>query len=90
MCRVTICYHRATVDPLRVTIGYLRANLGIFWVRTVWTKKRVISEKMGINSFKYIRKGHVMLGVFWKIQDICYQMGTEIFKIEEEEMSKKL
>ena len=23
-------------------------------------------------------------GVFWKIQDICYQMGTEIFKIEEE------
>ena len=24
------------------------------------------------------------LGVFWKIQDICYQMGTEIFKIEEE------
>ena len=25
-------------------------------------------------------------GVFWKIQDICYQMGTEIFKIEEEIM----
>ena len=24
------------------------------------------------------------LGVFWKIQDICYIMGTEIFKIEEE------
>ena len=24
------------------------------------------------------------LGVFWKIQDICYQMGTEIFKIKEE------
>ena len=24
------------------------------------------------------------VGVFWKIQDICYQMGTEIFKIEEE------
>ena len=23
------------------------------------------------------------LGVFWKIQDICYNMGTEIFKIEE-------
>ena len=23
------------------------------------------------------------LGVFWKIQDICYIMGTEIFKIEE-------
>ena len=25
-----------------------------------------------------------MLGVYWKILDICYQMGTEIFKIEEE------
>ena len=24
------------------------------------------------------------LGVFWKIQDICYIMGTDIFKIEEE------
>ena len=24
------------------------------------------------------------LGVFWKIQDICYVIGTEIFKIEEE------
>ena len=24
------------------------------------------------------------LGVFWKIQDICYNMGTNIFKIEEE------
>ena len=24
------------------------------------------------------------LGVFWKILDICYKMGTEIFKIEEE------
>ena len=21
---------------------------------------------------------------FWKIQDICYQIGTEIFKVEEE------
>ena len=21
------------------------------------------------------------LGVFWKIQDICYNIGTEIFKI---------
>ena len=30
-----------------------------------------------------------MLGVFWKIQDICYIMGTEIFKIEEE-MTEKL
>ena len=30
-----------------------------------------------------------MLGVFWKIQDICYEMGTEIFKIEEE-MTEKM
>ena len=29
------------------------------------------------------------LGVFWKIQDICYIMGTEIFKIEEE-MTEKM
>ena len=29
------------------------------------------------------------LGVFWKIQDICYVMGTEIFKIEEE-MTEKM
>ena len=29
------------------------------------------------------------LGVFWKILDICYKMGTEIFKIEEE-MTKKI
>ena len=28
-------------------------------------------------------------GVFWKIQDICYQIGTEIFKIEEE-MTEKM
>ena len=27
--------------------------------------------------------------MFWKIQDICYQMGTEIFKIEEE-MTEKM
>ena len=30
-----------------------------------------------------------MLGVYWKIQDICYQMGTEIIKIEEE-MTEKM
>ena len=29
------------------------------------------------------------LGVFWKIQDICYVMGTEIFNIEEE-MAEKM
>ena len=28
-------------------------------------------------------------GVFWKIQDICYKMGTEIFKIEDE-MTEKM
>ena len=27
--------------------------------------------------------------MFWKIQDICYIMGTEIFKIEEE-MTEKM
>ena len=30
-----------------------------------------------------------MLGVFWKIQEICYIMGTEIFKIGEE-MTEKM
>ena len=30
-----------------------------------------------------------MLGVYRKIQVICYQMGTEIFKIEEE-MTEKM
>ena len=30
-----------------------------------------------------------MFGVFWKIQDFCYIMGTEIFKIEEE-MTEKM
>ena len=30
-----------------------------------------------------------MLGVYWKIQEICYHMGTEIFKIEEE-MTEKM
>ena len=29
------------------------------------------------------------LGVFWNIQVICYQMGTEILKIEEE-MTEKM
>ena len=29
------------------------------------------------------------LGVFWKIQDIFYKMGTSIFKIEEE-MTEKM
>ena len=30
-----------------------------------------------------------MMGVYWKIQEICYHMGTEIFKIEEE-MTEKM
>ena len=30
-----------------------------------------------------------MLGVFWKIQNICYQMGTDIFK-NEGEMTEKM
>ena len=29
------------------------------------------------------------LGVFWKVQDICYNMGTQIFKIEED-MTEKM
>ena len=39
---------------------------------------------MASTSFKLIRKGHSMYGVIWKIQDICYKMGTENFKIDEE------
>ena len=38
--------------------------------------------KTAITTFKIIQ--NVKLGVFWKIQNICHQMGTEIFKIEEE------
>ena len=29
------------------------------------------------------------MGVFWKVQEICYTMDTEIFKIEEE-MTEKI
>ena len=32
--------------------------------------------------FKLIQNAKV--GVFWKIQDICYNMGTEILKTEDE------
>ena len=35
------------------------------------------------------KNGHNYLGVFWKIQDICYIMGTGIFKIVEE-MTEKM
>ena len=40
-----------------------------------------------ITTLKLIQ--NAKLGVFWKIQDICYQMGTDIFKIEEE-MTEKM
>ena len=43
--------------------------------------------KTANTTFKIIQIAKV--GVFWKIQDNCYQMGTEIFKIEEE-MTEKM
>ena len=42
---------------------------------------------MALISFKFIRKGHV--GGVLENQDICYNMGTEIFKIDEE-MTEKM
>ena len=42
----------------------------------------VFCGKITITTLKLIQNAKV--GVFWKIQDICYIMGTEIFKIEEE------
>ena len=47
----------------------------------------VFSGKTAITSFKLIQ--NEKLGAFWKIQDICYVMGTEIFKIEGE-MTEKM
>ena len=44
--------------------------------------------KTAITTFNFIQNAKVW-GVFWKIQDICYKMGTEIFKIEEE-MTEKM
>ena len=46
----------------------------------------VFSGKTAITTFKLIQ--NAKMGVFWKIQDICYIMGTEIFKIEEEVTEK--
>ena len=43
--------------------------------------------KTAITTVKLIQNAKV--GVFWDIQDICYQMGTDIFKIEEE-MTEKM
>ena len=50
-------------------------------------KKMSFLGKIAITTLKLIQ--NVKVGVFWKIQDICYQMGTEIFKIEEE-MTEKM
>ena len=47
----------------------------------------VFCGKTAITSFKLIQ--NEKMGVFCKIQDICYEMGTEIFKIEEE-MTEKM
>ena len=43
---------------------------------------------MAISPFKLNHNTNVV-GVFWKIQDFCYNMGTEIFKIEKE-MTEKI
>ena len=43
--------------------------------------------KIAITTLKLIQ--NAKLGVFWKIQDICYQMGTEILKIDEK-MTEKM
>ena len=51
------------------------------------SKKMSFCGKTAITTFKLIQ--NEKLGVFWKIQDICCQMGTEIFKIEEE-MTEKM
>ena len=51
-----------------------------------------VSKKIPIlwkNGHNYLQTHPKKLGVFWKIQDICYQIGTEIFKIEEE-MTEKM
>ena len=46
-----------------------------------------VSGKMAITTFKLMQNAKA--GGVLKIQDICYQMGTEIFKIEEE-MTEKM
>ena len=47
----------------------------------------VFSGKTAVATFKLIQNAKI--GVFWKIQDICYFIGTEILKIEEE-MTEKM
>ena len=51
------------------------------------SKKMSFLGKIAITTLKLIQNAKV--GVFWKIQDICYQMGTEILKIEEK-MTEKM
>ena len=45
-------------------------------------KNVVYWKKKAITTLKLIQNAKV--GVFWKIQDISYNMGTEIFKTVEE------
>ena len=47
----------------------------------------VFSGKTAITTFKLIQ--NAKSGGVWKIQDICYIMGTEIFKIDAE-MTEKM
>ena len=47
----------------------------------------VFSGKTAITTFKLIQMQK--MGVFWKIQDICYIISNEIFKIEEK-MTEKM
>ena len=44
---------------------------------------------MAITTFKIKSSKIKKLGVFWKIQDICCSMATDIFKIKEE-MTEKM
>ena len=56
----------------------------IYRVYHVHQKKCPLVEKLPSNSSKMQK-----LGVFWKIEDICYNMATEILKIDEE-MTEKM
>ena len=68
--------------PAPRTIG------GVQWGKYIQgvPKKMVFSGKMAIATFKLIQ--NEKMGVFCKIQDICYKMGTEIFKMEKEMTEK--
>ena len=58
-----------------------------FYLSTVCLKKMSFCGKTAITTFKLIQMQK--FAVLWKIQDICYNMGTDIFKIEEE-MTEKM